>query len=68
MDIAKVLIQLRYEHARISAAIEAIERLNRGRGSSGSSIKRLGRPPGSKNKPKVDGSRPKLNYFTNFYE
>ena len=58
MDIEKVLIQLRFEHARISAAIEAIERLTRGRGNSGSPIKRRGRPPGSKNKPKANNSQP----------
>lgn len=54
MDIQKLLIALRQEHERLSAAIIAIERLTQAQADSGSLIKKRGRPPGSKNKPKVN--------------
>jgi hypothetical protein len=52
MDIGKLLAALRDERERINAAIAAMERLVQVQTSSGPSIKRRGRPPGSKNRPK----------------
>ena len=60
MDVLKMLAELRDERMQIEQAILAIEHLATGRGKrSGrppawmaSLIKRRGRPPGSKNKPK----------------
>jgi hypothetical protein len=62
MDMTKVLAELRQERAQIDEAILSLERLAHGRGrrrgrppalSSTIAIKRRGRPPGSKNKPKI---------------
>jgi hypothetical protein len=53
MDVEKYLIALRHERARIHAAITAIERLTKVPTDSESPIRRRGRPPGSKNKPKA---------------
>ncbi len=40
MDVTKIIAELRHEREQIEEAIEALERLARGRG------KRRGRPPG----------------------
>jgi hypothetical protein len=59
MDINKMLAELRNEREQIEEAIMTLERLARGRGRRRgrppawmSMIKRRGRPPGSKNRPK----------------
>jgi hypothetical protein len=59
MDITKMLSELRGEHEQLEQAILALERLARGRGRRRgrppiwmTEIKKRGRPPGSKNKPK----------------
>jgi hypothetical protein len=63
MDVLKMLAELREERAQIEEAILTIERLASGqRGNRRgrppvwmSAVKRRGRPPGSKNKPKGNG-------------
>jgi hypothetical protein len=67
MDVVKMLAELQNERAQIEEAIVAIERLalghrkRRGRPprwmTVGSAPKGLGRPPGSKNKPKETGEQ-----------
>lgn len=59
MDINKMLSELRLEREAIEEAIMTLERLARGRGRRRgrppawmAQIKRRGRPPGSKNRPK----------------
>jgi hypothetical protein len=59
MDLLKMLADLRQEREQIEEAILTLERLARGRGRRRgrpptwmTTIKRRGRPPGSKNKPK----------------
>jgi hypothetical protein len=59
MDIAKMLIELRQELEGIDEAIAALQRLAVGQGKRlgrppawMTVVKRRGRPPGSKNKPK----------------
>src|SRR5277367_4373659 len=59
MDLLKMLADLRQEREHIEEAIVTLERLARGRGRRRGrppawmpTIKRRGRPPGSKNKPK----------------
>ncbi len=59
MDLMKMLADLRQEREQIEEAILTLERLARGRGRRRgrpptwmATIKRRGRPPGSKNKPK----------------
>lgn len=59
MDINKMLSELRLEREQIEEAIMTLERLARGRGRRRgrppawmANIKRRGRPPGSKNRPK----------------
>ena len=59
MDVTKMLTELRQEREQIEEAIMTLERLARGRGGRRGrppawmqAIKRRGRPPGSKNKPK----------------
>ncbi len=62
MDVAKILADLRQEREQIEEAIMSLERLARGRGKRRGRppvwmtevVKRRGRPPGSKNKPKVE--------------
>jgi len=61
MDVTKMLAELRSEREHIEEAILTLERLARGRGKRRgrrpgwmTEIKRRGRPPGSKNKPKTD--------------
>lgn len=62
MDIGNILTELRQEHAQLTEAIIAIERMAAGQGKrrgrppawlaavkSGEGPKRRGRPPGSKN-------------------
>jgi hypothetical protein len=56
MDVIKIISALRYERERVIAAITTIERLMQKDGS-GLSIKKRGRPPGSKNKPKASASQ-----------
>jgi hypothetical protein len=59
MDVSKILAELREERQQIEEAILSLERLARGRGRrrgrppawmSELTVKRRGRPPGSKNK------------------
>jgi hypothetical protein len=59
MDLLKMLADLRQEREHIEEAIVTLERLAQGRGRRRgrppawmATIKRRGRPPGSKNKPK----------------
>ncbi len=59
MDINKMLTELRLEREQVEEAIMTLERLARGRGrrrgrppSWMTQIKKRGRPPGSKNRPK----------------
>jgi hypothetical protein len=63
MDVNKMLAELRAEREQLEEAIIILERLARGRGkrrgrpplwmtSATAPVKRRGRPPGSKNKPK----------------
>lgn len=62
MDITRMLADLRQERAAVEEAIMILERLARGRGkrrgrpplwmTEAQPVKRRGRPPGSKNKPK----------------
>jgi hypothetical protein len=62
MDVNKMLAELRQEREQIEEAIIILERLARGRGkrrgrpplwmSQAAPVKRRGRPPGSKNRPK----------------
>jgi len=62
MDVNKMLTELRQEREQIEEAIIILERLARGRGkrrgrpplwmSQAAPVKRRGRPPGSKNRPK----------------
>lgn len=61
MDIVKMLAELRTEREQIEEAIMTLERLARGRGRRRgrppawmSALKKRGRPPGSKNKPKSE--------------
>ncbi|MGH9628895.1 MAG: hypothetical protein ACRD7E_11270, partial [Bryobacteraceae bacterium] len=64
MDITKMLAELRQERQQIEEAIIILERLARGRGkrrgrpplwmTGDTPVKRRGRPPGSKNKPKEE--------------
>jgi len=60
MDVLKMLADLRREREQIEEAILTLERLAQGRGRRRgrpptwmAEVKRRGRPPGSKNKPKV---------------
>jgi hypothetical protein len=59
MDVSKILSELKEERQQIEEAILSLERLARGRGRrrgrppswmSEITVKRRGRPPGSKNK------------------
>ena len=59
MDVVKMLADLRQEREQLEEAILTLERLARGRGRRRGrppawldTIKRRGRPPGSKNKSK----------------
>ena len=60
MDVAKMLAELRQEREQIEEAILSLERLARGRGKRRGRppawmqdvVKKRGRPPGSKNRPK----------------
>ena len=59
MDVAKMLAELRQEREHIEEAILSLERIARGRGRRRgrppawlAEVKKRGRPPGSKNKPK----------------
>jgi hypothetical protein len=66
MDVNKMLLELRQEREQIEQAILILERLARGRGkrrgrpplwmTQAAPVKRRGRPPGSKNKPKDEKS------------
>jgi hypothetical protein len=63
MDVTKMLTELRQEREQIEEAIMTLERLARGRGRRRGrppawmqAIKRRGRPPGSKNKPKENAA------------
>jgi hypothetical protein len=59
MDILKMLAELRVEREQVEEAILVLERMARGRGRRRgrppkwmAGMKRRGRPPGNKNKPK----------------
>lgn len=61
MDVTKMLAELRAEREQIEEAILSLERLARGRGKRRgrppmwlAEVKKRGRPPGSKNKPKPE--------------
>lgn len=61
MDINKMLVELRQEREQIEEAIMTLERLARGRGRRRgrppawmAQVKKRGRPPGSKNRPKTE--------------
>jgi len=63
MDVNKILAELRHEREQIEDAIVSLEQLARGRGKrrgrppawmKNAGERRRGRPPGSKNKPKVN--------------
>jgi hypothetical protein len=64
MDVNKMLAELRQEREQIEEAIIILERLARGRGkrrgrpplwmAQTAPVKRRGRPPGSKNRPKEE--------------
>jgi hypothetical protein len=66
MDVLQMLADLRQEREQIEEAIVVLERLARGHGkrrgrppawmAAATEIKKRGRPPGSKNKPKEQGS------------
>ena len=67
MDVSKMLAELRQEREAIEEAILILERLARGRGkrrgrpplwmtSGDEPVRRRGRPPGSKNKPKASSA------------
>ena len=55
VELEKILSELREEHTRVIQAIDAIERLSN---SEEPAMKKRGRPPGSRNKPKslIDSS------------
>ncbi len=68
MDVGKILAELREERQQIEEAILSLERLARGRGRrrgrppawmADLTVKRRGRPPGSKNKASGAGTPPK---------
>jgi hypothetical protein len=69
MDVTKILAELRAEREQIEGAILSLERLAQGRGrrrgrppswmSSETTVKRRGRPPGSKNKVAANDIAPK---------
>jgi hypothetical protein len=66
MDVTKILAELKQERQQIEEAISSLERLARGRGrrrgrppawlSPEVPVKRRGRPPGSKNKARLEAS------------
>ncbi len=66
MDVAKMLAELRQEREQIEEAILSLERLARGRGKRrgrppawmATTVKKRGRPPGSKNKAVPSGKTP----------
>ena len=65
MDVAKMLAELRQEREHIEEAILSLERIARGRGRRRgrppawlAEVKKRGRPPGSKNKPKESSAKP----------
>ncbi len=49
VELEKILSELREEHTRVLQAIDAIERLSNGEEPA---VKKRGRPPGSRNRPK----------------
>jgi hypothetical protein len=68
MDVTKILAELRAEREQIEEAILSLERLARGRGRrrgrppawmAEMTVKRRGRPPGSKNKAQATSASPK---------
>ena len=68
MDVTKILAELKGEREQIEEAILSLERLALGRGRgrgrppswmAEATVKRRGRPPGSKNKPAADTEAPK---------
>ena len=70
MDITKILAELNAEREQIEEAILSLERLARGRGRGRgrppswmsemtTTMKRRGRPPGSKNKVAANDAAPK---------
>jgi DNA invertase Pin-like site-specific DNA recombinase len=68
MDVTKILAELKAEREQIEEAILSLERLAQGRGRkrgrppswmSEMTVKRRGRPPGSKNKVAANNVAPK---------
>ena len=68
MDVTKILAELKAEREQIEEAILSLERLARGRSRgrgrppswmSEMTVKRRGRPPGSKNKVAANDMAPK---------
>ena len=68
MDVTKILAELKAEREQIEEAILSLERLAQGRGRkrgrppswmSEMTVKRRGRPPGSKNKVAASNVAPK---------
>jgi len=68
MDVTKILAELKAEREQIEEAILSLERLAQGRGRkrgrppswmSEMTVKRRGRPPGSKNKVAANNIAPK---------
>ena len=68
MDVTKILAELKGEREQIEEAILSLERLAQGRGRkrgrppswmSEMTVKRRGRPPGSKNKVAANDPAPK---------
>jgi len=54
VDLTKIIEQLRDEHARLAQAISAIEAVAVRQTKTDPTVKRpRGRPPGSRNKPKL---------------
>jgi hypothetical protein len=49
MKVDEILAELRSELQQLNEAILSLERIDQGRGK----LKKLGRPPGTKNKPKL---------------
>jgi hypothetical protein len=69
MELNKMLLELRAERKAVSEAVMVLERLAWGRGKRRGRppswmkdvmVKRNGRPPGSKNKPKQTGGAKSL--------
>jgi hypothetical protein len=57
VNLSEILNQLRLEHAQVEEAIASLERLDAARSGElvqGLTVRRRGRPAGSKNRPKPE--------------